>query len=92
MFESTGSSCTDGELQLSGSELTSGGRLEMCFQGIWGTICDHNWIISNAIVACRQLGFKTEGKYFWPITNYVISLAIIVDMKHPGFFRTDGFW
>ena len=54
--------CTDGDLRLEGSELVHGGRLEMCYFGIWGTICDADWIISNAIVACRQLGFGTKGK------------------------------
>ena len=66
----------NGDLRLAGSELTYGGRLEMCFLGVWGTICDDGWTISNAIVACRQLGFKTEGK----LTSYVIlEICILIN-------------
>ena len=40
---------------------TVGGRLEMCYQGVWGTLCDDIFSISDAVVACRQLGYDTEG-------------------------------
>ena len=56
---------TPGELQLVYGDKMGGneGRVEICFGGRWGTICDDSWDDFNAQVVCRQLGFGTAGEF-----------------------------
>ena len=55
--------CTDGQLRLRGGNISREGRVEMCYEHQWGTVCDNFWGTSDAKVACRQLGFSSNGKF-----------------------------
>ena len=50
---------TANDLRLQGPSSANGtGRVEILYRSWWGTICDNSWDIKDAIVACRQLGYK----------------------------------
>ena len=52
--------CTQGDIRLQGDTATSG-RVEICNNNIWGTVCDDLWGVEDAKVACRQLGLPSSS-------------------------------
>ena len=53
--------CTDGDIRL-GNGAVLRGRVEVCINGTWGTICDHHWTKQEASVACSHLGYSPYGR------------------------------
>ena len=67
--------CENWEVRLVGSNSEMGdsvlrGRVEICWNETWGTVCDRGWSLSDATIVCRQLGFSQFGKSLWWICLY----------------------
>ena len=54
--------CTDGDIQLVDGYINGGreGRLQICLNNTWGSLCSDSWDDMDARVACRQLGYFAE--------------------------------
>ena len=54
--------CNESDVMLvDGSEMHNG-RVEICLENKWQTICDKSWDSNDAQVVCGELGFTTYGE------------------------------
>lgn len=62
LFQLVALDCTDGDIRLLNGSTALEGRVEICINRTWGTVCDDGWGGLDARVVCAQLGFARQGK------------------------------
>ena len=82
---------------MSPSNSPSSGRVEVFYNGTWGTICDNSWDIQDANTVCRQLGYDGAlsapgdaafrqgiGQIWLDDVNCVRNETLIAQCSHRG--------
>ena len=54
--------CSFDDIRLVGGPSEYEGRVELCVNGTWGTVCDDGWGDDDASVVCAQFGYSSTGE------------------------------
>ena len=67
--------CSDCEVRLVDGSTNREGRVEVCVDGRWGTVCDNSQEgIAGAV--CSQLGFPSKGAFLLAYIHSRIQHAV----------------
>ena len=69
--------CGDGDLRLVDSERIGEGRVEICFNNTYGSICADFWDEVDAQVVCGQLGFVRNGQVSFRLYEKILYFSYL---------------
>ena len=87
---------------IGGGNKTHQGRVEVLFNGTWGTVCNNGWNLMDANVVCRELGFqgamnavnsaafgRGQGKIWLDNVQCAGDESSLVYCNHSGWGKSD---
>ena len=87
--------CTNGTIRLVGGSTPYKGRVEVCVEGCWGTVCGVDFDAMDASVVCRALGLPAFGMTSVDIQlKSIIHVQCVYEILHNSFHRNchDDVW
>ena len=53
--------CLDGNVWVPGGTNWREGTVEVCYNGVWSTVCDDQFGVEEAQVVCSKMGYDPSG-------------------------------
>lgn len=67
--------CNRGDVRLEGGSNVREGRVEVCLNRVWGTVCSEQFSDEDAAVVCAQMDFARTGK---SLRDLIVCLLYII--------------
>ena len=83
--------CVEGEIRLVGGSTIREGRVEVCMDGRWGTVCGEGWGDIQAGLICSTMGFPAQSKNI-PQTTHTTATMCHFNLQTPQFISLKEAW
>ena len=80
--------CEQGSIRVVDGIIEQEGRVEVCIDSVWGSVCDERWDKTDAHVVCRQMGHPELGItyhiYYYCLRTVLFSEPIVFTGSYFG--------